>query len=329
MFNNSQASDATANGGVTVVISWVRHHGRSAGLASALQAEALFPPDRLMDARIPWRYFRLVVWTRRELRARTPLSMVIAMMPPSFLVLVVRASVPQSTKVVGDLHSAVLRGRRWAWARPIAMMSMRRDGALVTNGEDAKLLRGRAVEATVLHDDIQPSLAATPRASKSRRPAVVFPASYASDEPLQAILDACRLLPDVDFYLTGRTPPGLFELLPPNAKPTGFLSHADFAALVADADVVLALTTRNFTMQRAGYESFAVGIPQVTSDFPLLHEFYESSAVYCDPHSPRSIADAVSEALGNAEALRARIVEVRAKRINEQQRVYRALRANS
>ncbi len=84
-------------------------------------------------------------------------------------------------------------------------------------------------------------------------------------------------------------------------KFTGYLTNSDYDAELANCDVVMALTTRDHTMQRAGYEAIAAAKPQVTADFKVLRDFHADAAIYVDPHSHADIArGGVREALSNS-----------------------------
>ncbi|THG30771.1 glycosyltransferase [Naasia lichenicola] len=324
----SQASiDRTSPEAQTIVLSWVKYHGRSAGIAKGLRGTALFPPDEIMNLKVPSRYVQLAKWTNTTLK-ETSAKLIIVMMPPSFLVFAVKLWTPRTTRVVGDLHSAALRGARWGWLRGLAFWSLRRDGAIVTNQEDARLLALHRVNSVILHDDI--SIARIElKHKKSAIRTVVFPASYAPDEPIPAILDACRLLPDIRFVFTGKAPNALRDNLPANTTVTGFLAYEDLIELLSTADSILAITTRNFTMQRAGYEAFSLGVPQVTSNFPVLREFYEDTASYCNPTEPESIRDAIMDSLARTTTIKADIEHLRGRRISEQRATYDAILAKA
>jgi hypothetical protein len=109
--------------------------------------------------------------------------------------------------------------------------------------------------------------------------------SFNYDEPVAAILAAARLTPDVRFFITGnpRHLTGtLAAQLPPNVTLTGFLSTPAYGGLLAGADVVLTLTTRDHTMLRGAYEAIYQGTPVIVSDWPVLVEAFELGAIHVD-----------------------------------------------
>ena len=125
----------------------------------------------------------------------------------------------------------------------------------------------------------------------------MFPASYGEDEPLDAVLDACRQLPnDVHVYVTGnygKHDPGLPGRAPDNVTFTGFLSEQDYVNLLFSADAVLALTTAESCMLCACYEALAAGKALITSDTSALREYFDR-AIFVR-NTPESIARGIRE----------------------------------
>lgn len=111
---------------------------------------------------------------------------------------------------------------------------------------------------------------------------VVAPLSWAPDEPIDQIVDAAARCSEVRFVATGRAPASVLARpnLPPNLELAGFLDDHEFASLMRSAGVVLALTTRDATMQQAGYEAIALGRPVIASDTPVLREYFGAAALY-------------------------------------------------
>lgn len=293
------AATAVLAGRRALFVSWISHHGRSADLSAALGAEAVFiATGRLTDRRTaPFRHAVQAVRTVRLLRARRP-DVLLVMAPPAALVLIglVWRRLTGGRLVV-DAHSGAVLGRPLAWR-----LGRHADCTVVT----LPSLTEGLPRAVALHD---PPAAAVPAAPHGE---VVFPASWYSDEPHEDLVEAARLLPDVRLAVTGRPPQALD--VPPNLRLTGFLPREQYLELVAGAPLVLALTTRPETMQRAAYEAVAAGRPVVASDTAALRSYLGPAAVYAGRGGP-ALAAAVSEALRRAGELEAAATQVR-----EQQR---------
>jgi len=128
--------------------------------------------------------------------------------------------------------------------------------------------------------------------------------SFNYDEPLPAIIDAAAALPDVRFFVTGN-PKHLEEALkrrmPQNMTLTGFLSTEAYGGLIAGADAVLTLTTRDHTMLRGAYEAIYQGTPVIVSNWGLLREAFPDGAVHVD-----NTSEAIA---GGVRALRGRYAD--------------------
>jgi glycosyltransferase involved in cell wall biosynthesis len=219
---------------------------------------------------------------------------------------------------VVEHHSAAF-GRIWDWARPFQKLVVRRAVTnIVTDGHWADVVRswgGRHAPAhtLVMHDAFLDLPEGAPFAVASG-PTVAFAGTFADDEPLDAVLDATRLVPDVHFYITGDTakaPPAIVADPPPNVTFTGFLDvNGEYLGLLRAVDAVMVLTTRDHTLQLAGCEAIAVGTPLITSDWPYLRELFLTAAVYVAP-TAEGIRDGVVEAMLRLPDLRQEALEVR------------------
>jgi glycosyltransferase involved in cell wall biosynthesis len=186
--------------------------------------------------------------------------------------------------------------------------------AIVTNESLAARARAAGIREVLVLDDI-----IEPRPYHGRSGHVVFPVTYANDEPIREILDAARLTPEVQFVLTGRAPDWVKELAPSNVTLPGFVSRAEFEALLEEASVVGALTNRPYTMQRAGYEALELGAPLLTSPTEDLRHYFGECVAYADEkNSAGSIASAIQSLLSESGDYRKKMVQLRRSKLHEQ-----------
>ncbi len=143
---------------------------------------------------------------------------------------------------------------------------------------------------------------------------VAFVSTFAEDEPLEAVLQAADLLPDVNFYITGdkrKKPVSFFENAPANVTFTGFLDpDKQYPGLLRAADAIMVLTTRDFTLQLGGCEATAVGKPLVTSDWPYLREVFPKGTVYVSD-TAESIRDGILRLRRDFKRLSEEIIDLR------------------
>lgn len=294
-------------------VSWARQNGRTADLAARLGLEArfVFLPSRLG---LPGRYARQLRATRRMLRAERPAALALMLPPAVALLALLGCRSRRPARLAYDLHTGFFLDPKWAWALAPALRLMRSLGgtAIVTGEPLRRRCEAAGVPALVLHDALS-------AAAPAGRPdgSLLCPLSYANDEPVEEILAAAALTPGIEWRLTGRAPAAVRAAAPANVTFTGFVGDAEYAALLDGCLGVVALTTRAHTMQRAGYEALCAGVPQITSDFAELREFYADSALFVRPGAA-AIAAAAEELRGRRGELVAALGRVRSLRIGEQ-----------
>lgn len=310
----------------TLFVSWIRHHGRSAAIANKVGAHAKYVTGGTGPAVL--RYARAAGQTLTVLRDQKDLTTVLLMLPP-FPALLAAAVARRDIKIGGDLHSGVFNDRKWSWAlQPTLAILKRRGIAIVTNEALAEVCRRRGVETVVLHDILEDFTGPLPTAPRGLRQAsyVLFPVAYAADEPLDAVLEAASLLPEQVFVLTGNAPQNLRSTAPENVVFTGFVSNAEFEALLRCAGAIAALTTRENTMQRAGYEALSASLPLIVSPTAVLREYFGDAAAYAKP-TAGSIREAVTEVMESRGAWISKMDSLKTLRQREQHSALEALEA--
>jgi glycosyltransferase involved in cell wall biosynthesis len=225
---------------------------------------------------------------------------VVVSSPPVFAPATVLAAARRRTvNVAIDVHSGALNDPRWRWSFAWMRRLLRRcDLVLVTNREIVRGVDLPAGRVVVVHDPL--AFEAVPVVPAEGLPVVVFPASGADDEPIDAVIEAAELLRgSARIVVTGRHRRPLGA-----AQAVGFLPVDDYRGLLAGAAAVLALTTREATMQCAAYEALHLGLPIVCSDTVALRGALGPSAVVVS-NTGESIAAGIREALDRGPELAA------------------------
>ena len=313
-----------------VMVSWMTHIPRSTDLAQALDAQAVYMPwarPGRSVARTSLGWLRSGLRTWRVVRHLPAGSVVLATAPPVFCPLVALLAARRSgVHVAVDLHSGGLNDARWRWSVNIMRWAIRHAEAVIVTNPD--LLEGQDTGVTpvlVIQDPVWTGAwpLVDPRPMPGR-PYAIFPASGSTDEPIGALAEAAALLEgQVEIVVTGDRPvlsqrPGL--------RLTGFLPAAEFQDLMAHATVVLALTTREATMQRAAYEGLQLGRPLVCSDTKVLRRVLGNAAVFVENSGP-GIATGIMDATSRADELHAAGTAVQATIKAEAERGLAAVRA--
>lgn len=298
-------------GGKNVFISWTQGNSRTRDLGRRLPLDTVFI---YRHGNLAIRYAKQTLATWRVLRKKSP-QVIVIMLPPLPLLLTVWFYARlHGCKLVADMHTGAFNDPRWQWSLPITMRLLRGHTAIVTNAYLANLCEAKSVHAEVLHDPIETSGSGH---HKVRPNSVLCPVSYANDEPIDEMMRAARETPELEWVMTGKAPISVKKAAPSNVKFTGFVSDEEFNKLMEESGVVLALTTRPHTMQRAGYEALSFGKPQVTSDFSVLSDFLSGAALYTD-RTAADITRCVKAAVLNREELTQEALRIRDLRITEQ-----------
>ncbi len=286
-----------ANGGIAY-ISWADSCSRSDHLARELGGTSHMVYAARLGSRpatILFRYGLQWLRTAALLRRQQP-DVVFVMTPPVF------AALPafwyawrHRRKVVLDAHTCAFVLPRWRVFQPLQRRLCRLAATtLVTNRYLAERLQQAGGHTTIVPDVpvVFPDRQPFPRSAAFSVAAVC---SFDRDEPVDALVAAAARLPDVRFYVTGDPSglaPGTAAAVPPNVSLTGFLPTPLYGGLLADADVVIDLTTFDHTMLRGAYEAIYQGTPVIVSDWPLLREAFPEGAVHVD-NTAAAIAEAV------------------------------------
>ncbi len=191
-------------------------------------------------------------------------------------------------RFITEFHSAAF-GRAWRWSLPIQKYLARRAAMnIVTSDHWARIVGSWGGRTVVMHDPFLD----LPQGKVYRLGSgfnVAFIGTFAEDEPIDDVLSAARLVPDVHFYITGdldKAPVGVAADAPDNVTFTGFLDmNGEYLGLLREADAVMVLTTRDDTLQLAGCEAVAVGKPLVTSDWSYLRDLFGGVAIFVEPTS--------------------------------------------
>jgi glycosyltransferase involved in cell wall biosynthesis len=319
----ARSSAGTALAARSMFIVWAaRHRGtRSAWIAESLAVDELryFAPTsgRGMAAALRKYPVQLLSTIWALVRARPRILLVQS--PPSFAAWTsaLYSAVRRSVYLV-DAHSDAFE--RGIWTRPAWITRLVARGAvatIVTNEHWAEMVRGWGGRAICVPSiPVEFAVGGAPALPPGPNVAVVN--TWARDEPLREVLEAARELPGVTFHVTGRND-RVAQLDPPpapNVHFTGFLAEADYHALLRAADAVVCLTTRNHTMQNGACEALAHGTPIVTSDWPVLRDYFSAGAAHVD-NSAEGIKRGVEAVLRDPEAYRTSVRLLREQRTAE------------
>lgn len=268
----------------------------------------------------PLRYAFHGMQTLRLLFQKRP-RVVIVQSPPSFAVLFVAIYCKMTnSRYIVDAHSDAFQ--RGIWTRPRWLYDwIARNAALtlVTDRFFCTKIEQKGGRAMVLRDPV----ASTPFLPVQRREqfSVTVVNTFAPDEPLEAVLQAAAGLPEVSFSITGkrsRANPALLQQAPSNVIFTDFLPDEAYYQLLRSSHAVMSLTTRDHTLQCGACEALSLERPIITSDWPLLREYFCNGTVHVD-NTPGGIQEGIESLKRDYNRYEAEVVELRQRRRQEWQ----------
>jgi glycosyltransferase involved in cell wall biosynthesis len=285
---------------------------RNRTLSQALNAELIEMDYKLK----PWhRYPKAIANTLKTLLKRRP-ELVFVQNPSLVLALLgIWYGRISGTPVIVDAHNAGVQpfeGQR-PWTNWLARHVMRQARmTIVTNRALAAYVDGVGGRSFVLPDPL-PALERSADQRLHADPSVLFICTWAADEPyLEVLKAASRIDPRIRVYITGNSKGRertLNQPLPSNVVLTGFVPEQRFLELLAGADVIMDLTTREDCLVCGAYEAVAAGKPMVLSNTRALRQYFSKGAVYAENHA-EAIAAAIEQAVEGQARLGAEVEEL-------------------
>lgn len=276
-------------------------------------------------------YLRLLVASVFRLKAAAPEVVWIQLpqIPALWAALVYRTLAGKSVKLVADCHNAQLR-KPWS-SFPLARWSLKQCDAILVHNEamlsKAAELGWPMSKVLVLEDVPAVGKAQSPIGLaiahiKAPKPWVLFPGSFAVDEPIKEVIQAARIAPEITFIITGRQerarPNGHdIDNLPSNVVLPGFLSLEIFDDLLREADVVMGLTKEEGIQLSVCNEALGFGKPLVTSNTQILSKLFGAAASLVETHNPASIANGCSEAIRYCRKYSEKSLSLSVARVNQ------------
>jgi len=300
-----------------LVVAWAPHSPRGELLSEAfgLSLHTIHAVGR--RRRHALLKYPIQAWRTWRLLTRERPRLVVVQNPPIFAPLVVYLYARfYGARFVIDAHTGALVLPLWRWSLPLhGFLSRRAVTTLVTNEHLGRLVEKWGAPVTVVPNIPTDYPRGNPYPLAGRFSIAVIN-SFSLDEPLEAIFQAIRRLPEVDFYITGdlaRATRRHLASAPPNARFTGFLPDEDYFGLLRAVQAVMVLTTYDHTMQRGACEALSLGQPVITSDWPILRNYFTRGTLFVD-NSPKAIEAAVRQMMAEHPRLRQEMQALRAQR---------------
>lgn len=281
------------------IIAWKKLSRRSELLALALDAELWFFPDR-----IP--YIRAAFKTLFKIFKKKPRNVIVQLPQGPLLLeaLILRALM--GFKVIADVHTGFLLSTDWKGLllnAPFTRLLHNADIVVAHNQTQLNIIPKKAEKKTiVVVDQWQYSNEKEPITNGESDKYLVFPASFADDEPLQEIIKSLnKFRIDTKLYITGnwKRQARLKKYESEKVIFTGFLSNYEFNNLLSESTAIITGTKREYTSLMSAWEAVAYMKPLALTSTSTLRDNFNEYAVFYDYRDSESIAKAVTRILNS------------------------------
>lgn len=270
-----------------IFIAWISYHRRAELLAEHLGAKLYFvkygQPGRIFQA--PIRYL-VQAWRTWEIYRREKPTLILVQNPPIFLVLLtfIYARLFGARYVI-DSHTGAFLSHKWTWSVWLhRLLSRQALTTLVHNNSQKKVIERWDCPYSVIGFTPGNYPPGEPFPLQGKFNLAVICSFVDGDEPLAEVLEAARRLPDVGFYITGKTslaPAHILATKPDNCQFVGFLPYNQYVGLLRNVDAIMDLTKWDHTVLMGGFEALSLEKPFITSNWPILQEYFSLGTVHC------------------------------------------------
>jgi len=301
-----------------IFIAWARLSRRTENLAKEIDAELFFIPDGPP-------YLNALRKTSKLLKSLDSDIVLIQLPQGPLLWRVVRLSEKLRFQIVADVHTGFIHTttlKEFILNRPFHKLLHNVDFILAHNEPQAglmlKRLRLPEEKIMVVYDPLPqlPKILRKPLL-KSLEPKryLIFPASWASDEPLEVIIEGflkSKVSEDYMLAITGRPNrnPQLYSKVMTLLKHrncyekiilTGFLPDPEYYWLLHNAKAVIAATTREYTMVSAIWEAVSCRKLFIVSDTITLRNIIGEEYPYFFKPKSEDLKNVLEICLQNGE----------------------------
>ena len=309
-----------------MIVAWKKLSRRSELLAQALEAKLWFFSD---DAP----YIQAFLNTLRYAANQKPKIIIVQLPQGPLLMEAFFLKKMMQCKIVADVHTGFLVTTGWKGLllnAPFVKFLSKADLIIAHNEFQLGLIPSDLRNKTmVVFDPWHLIIDNEAKHEREQGNYIVFPASFASDEPLEEVINSINSFDiDVKMYVTGnwRRQPKIAKYASNRILFTGYLPSKKFNELLSKAAAIITGTKREYTSLMSGWEALAYGKALALTETSTLKSLFKGYAVFYDWRNEKSIANAIKKILASnpditsREKLRSRTIEslkMLTKRLNE------------
>ena len=288
-----------------VVVVWKKLSRRSELLAEAVKGMLWFFKDTNP-------YIRAALRTLHQTITAKPRNIIVQLPQGPLLLEALLLKKLIHCKVIADVHTGFLFSTDWKGRllnMPFVKLLHHADLVVAHNDSQLNIIPQNAKDKTVVMADPWHLIPVEHPRSRGTERYIVFPASFASDEPLEEVINSINTSNiDVKMYITGNwnRKPEIKKYESNRIKLTGFLPAEQYGALLANATAIISGTNREYTTLMSAGEALVYIKPLALTATQTLKNLYGEYAVFYDHKNKESIAEAIEKILREKPNLSAR-----------------------
>ncbi|MEM2388770.1 MAG: glycosyltransferase [Ignisphaera sp.] len=133
---------------------------------------------------------------------------------------------------------------------------------------------------------------------------VVFPASFAPDEPIDEVLSVLSRMKKIKVYVTGNANKHrdiVMKYKSSNIIFTGYIPDEEYYRLLCCAKAIVAGTKREYTALMSAWEALAFNKPLALSYTKTLYRIFAGYAYFYNLRNSKSVEDAIINAISSSQ----------------------------
>lgn len=315
-----------------VALVWAPHEGRTASFATWLNAK-LFNVHYLKHRQpiyAPFKYPLQWIKTWQLLFQNRPDYIYVTNSPPVAGLCVYVYCLFTSSKFILDTHTPNLFTSKWAWTRPLQRFTSRRAIMNVVDQQQvAELFESWKSKVLVLPNppkDIPIEWLQEPDETEI---SITYVGTLVDDEPVDIVINAARMHPQVKFYILGDKAlanPKWLQDVPENVIFTGYLLKDEYWKCLSRSRAIISLSTLNYSLLGGAQDGLHINKPLIVSDTATLRLYFTKGTIFVD-NTNEGMIRGIEDLLNNEERLKREIRELQDETSARWQESFQALKA--
>ncbi len=210
----------------------------------------------------------------------------------------------------------------WVLFHMLSNYSLRRANiTIITNQYLKEFVESKKGVACVLPDKLPEMGFAKERPIKDGAN-ITFISTFSDDEPIFEVVEAAKLLGNgFNVFITGgyrkyKKIDELNAVKPTNAILTGFLPEEKYQEQLASSDLIIIITTFEYTLTCGAYEAVTLEKPMLLGQTKTIQDYFNKGALYTSL-APKDLAENIKKALAERERLGVEVKQLKEELLDD------------